>query len=96
MGRAAKVQSFFESAMTDFTKQLHKGYNPIWTEDEEGLKYFVPYKENELSEVILGFCFDKNIIVPTCKKYNTEVYKLLRYYPWDEKTEDFFFDVNNP
>ena len=73
-----------------------KGYNPIWTEDEEGLKYFVPYKENELSEVILGFCFDKNIIVPTCKKYNTEVYKLLRYYPWDEKTEDFFFDVNNP
>lgn len=73
-----------------------KGYNPIWTEDEEGIKYFVPYKENELSEVILGFCFDKNIIVPTCRKYNTEVYKLLRYYPWDEKTEDFFFDVNNP
>ena len=23
MGRAAKVQSFFESAMTDFTEQLH-------------------------------------------------------------------------
>lgn len=73
-----------------------KGYSPTWVEDDEGLKYFVPYKENDLSEVILGFCFDKNIIVPSCKKYNTEVYQLLRYYPWDEKTEDFFFDVNNP
>ena len=33
MGRAAKVQSFFESAMTDFTEQLRigcllNGYHP--------------------------------------------------------------------
>ena len=28
MGRAAKVQSFFESAMTDFTEQLH-GICPV-------------------------------------------------------------------
>lgn len=73
-----------------------KGYSPTWVEDDEGFKYFVPYKENELSDVILGFCFDKNVIVPSCKKYQTEVFKLLRYYPWDEKTEEFFFDVNNP
>ena len=26
MGRAAKVQSFFESAMTDFTEQLRRDY----------------------------------------------------------------------
>lgn len=73
-----------------------KGYSPTWIEDEEGLKYFVPNKENELSEVILGFCFEKNVIEPSCQKYKTEVFKLLRYYPSDEKTEEFFFDVNNP
>ena len=28
--------------------------------------------------------------------YETEVYKLLRYYPWDEYTNEFYFDVNNP
>ena len=33
--------------------------------------------------------FDKNIIYPQYVKYNTEVYKLLRYYPWDELTDEF-------
>ena len=29
-------------------------------------------------------------------RYKTTVYKLLFYYPWDEKTNEFYFDVNNP
>ena len=72
------------------------GYVPIKIEDKEGIKFFVPYKEGNLSEVIIGFCFDKEVIVPSDIRYRTKVYKLLRFYPWDEKTEDFFFDINNP
>lgn len=73
-----------------------KGYTPVWTEDEDGIKFFIPRENGNLSDVIIGFCFDKNIIVPLNVRYQTKVYKLLRYYPWDEKTEEFFFDVNNP
>ena len=29
-------------------------------------------------------------------RYKTTVYKLLFYYHWDEKTNEFYFDVNNP
>lgn len=72
------------------------GYVPLQIEDKDGIKFFVPYKEGNLSEVIIGFCFDKDVIIPSDIRYRTKVYKLLRYYPWDEKTEDFFFDLNNP
>lgn len=72
------------------------GYVPLQIKDKDGIKFFVPYKEGNLSEVIIGFCFDKEVIVPSDIRYRTKVYKLLRYYPWDEKTDDFFFDLNNP
>lgn len=72
-----------------------KGYHPVWIEDDYGLNYYVPYQEGDQSKVVLGFSFDKNIIYPQYVKYNTEVYKLLRYYPWDELTDEFYFDINN-
>lgn len=74
----------------------NKGYHPIWIENEYGLNFMVPYMKGDLSRVVLGFCFDKHIIQPQNVIYKTEVYKLLRYYPWDELTDDFYFDVNNP
>lgn len=73
-----------------------KGYHPIWQEDEGVMNYFVPYNNGDLSKVVLGFCFDKNIIHPQGVIYETEVYKLIKYYPWDEDTNEFYFDVNNP
>ncbi len=73
-----------------------KGYHPVWIEDEDGLKYFVPRRKGEFSDVVLGFCFDLIRITPTNISYNTTVYKLLRFYPWDERTDEFFFDVNKP
>lgn len=69
------------------------GYVPIQIENEDGIKFFVPYKDGNLSEVIIKFCFDKEVIVPSDIRYRTKDYKLLRYYPWDEKTEDFFFGI---
>lgn len=42
----------------------------------------------------MGFTFDKKIIEPQNLKYHTKVYHLLRLYPFDEPTDEFYFDVN--
>lgn len=73
-----------------------KGYHPIWQENGDMMNYFIPYVNGDLSRVVLGFSFDKNVIHPQGIIYETEVYKLLRYYPWDEYTNEFYFNVNNP
>lgn len=70
-----------------------KGYVPIWKEKEDGLYLFVPYQKDNIEDVAMGFCFDKGIITPINVRYRTKVYKLLRYYPHDEKTIDFYFDL---
>lgn len=72
------------------------GYHPIWQKNEDEMNYFIPYTSEDLSRVVLGFCFDKNVIHPQGVRYKTEVYKLIRYYPGDEDTNEFYFDVNNP
>lgn len=73
-----------------------QGYHSTWVEDGDFLNYLVPYDDNVSYRVVLGFCFDKNIIHPQNIKYRTEVYKLIKYYPCDEPTNEFYFDVNNP
>lgn len=78
-------------AITTFA--IDKGYTPIWEEREEGLCLFVPYKRDIIDEVVMGFCFDKEIIIPKDVRYKTKVYRLKRYYPNDEKTIDFYFDL---
>lgn len=70
-----------------------KGYTPIWEEREDGLCLFVPYKSDNIDEVIMGFCFDKDIIIPKNVRYDTRVYRLKRFYPHDEKTTDYYFDL---
>lgn len=45
-------------------------------------------------KVVMGFTFDKKIIEPQNLKYHTKVYHLLRLYPFDEPTDEFYFDVN--
>lgn len=75
---------------------IDKGYKPMWFIKEHTLVYIVPYEENNTDEVILGFVFDKDIIRTQGLKYQSEVYRLLEYYPWDEKTSDFSFNLNDP
>jgi hypothetical protein len=70
-----------------------KGYSPIQEKTDEGLFLFIPYKDNNPHKVVMGFCFDSEMIIPQGIKYKTKVYKLKRFYPHDEKTEDFFFDL---
>ena len=90
MGNQFFVDESSLTAIITFAKD--KGYSPIWEEREEGLCLFVPYKNNN-DEVVMGFCFDKDIIIPKDVRYNTRVYKLKRYYPHDEKITDFYFDL---
>lgn len=69
------------------------GYKHEWVDDEEGLKLFIPRNEGDVNDVILGFCFDKSVKEVTNDRIRTKVYRLLRYYPWDERTDEFYFDL---
>lgn len=80
-GNCIYIDKSVIDAIDEYTKA--KGYHPIWLEDEVGLSYMVPYEKDDLSKVVLGFCFDKSVIQPQDIKYQTRGYKLLRYYPWD-------------
>ena len=79
------------NAVIDYSED--KGYSPIQEKTDEGLFLFIPYKDNNPHKVVMGFCFDSEMIIPQGIKYKTKVYKLKRFYPHDEKTEDFFFDL---
>lgn len=95
--KAGLPESYFyidESMINGIIKfATDKGYVPIWKEKEDGLYLFVPYQKDNIEDVAMGLCFDKGIITPINVRYRTKVYKLLRYYPHDEKTIDFYFDL---
>lgn len=68
----------------------------IWQESDEELRFLVPYDANNLNEVFLGFAFDKGPIKVDGQKYNTTVYRLRKLFPYDEKVDEFCFDLDNP
>ena len=70
-----------------------KGYIHVWQELNDELRLLIPYKEDNLNEVVLGFAFDKNVITPVTDKYSTKVYKLLKLFPYDETVNEFCFDL---
>ena len=71
-----------------------KGYKSVWKETENGLCLFIPYNSDNIHEVIMGFYFDKKI-TPKNVRYNTTIYRLKCFYPHDEKTDEFFFDLDD-
>lgn len=46
-----------------------KGYSPIQEKTDEGLFLFIPYKDNNPHKVVMGFCFDSEMIIPQGIKY---------------------------
>lgn len=72
---------------------MEKGYSPIWRELDNELLFLIPYRKNNLNEVVMGFSFDKKEIVPSIKQYSTKVYKLLKFFPHDEPIDSFCFDL---
>ena len=71
-----------------------KSYVPEWIETDDALYLWIPYNKGNFRKVVMGFTFDKKIIEPQNLKYHTKVYHLLRLYPFDEPTDEFYFDVN--
>lgn len=79
------------NAIIDYSKE--EGYTPMWEEKNEELFLFIPYEEGNYNKVAMGFCFDNKKIKPNINRYKTTVYKLKRFYPSDEKTSDFFINL---
>ena len=70
-----------------------RGFKAVWQELDNEIRLLLPYEEDNLNEVVVGFAFDKNIIFPKCNRYSTKVYKLLKLFPYDEKVGEFYFDL---
>ena len=80
--------------IADFARIQNK--DVIWQEFAEGTRFLVPYDSANLNEVFLGFEFDKRPIKVEGQKYNTSVYRLRKLFPYDEKIDEFCFDLDNP
>lgn len=72
--------------------KLHN-YEKIISETRETISIFYRYP-NEINRVCLGFELAKPII-PKGIPWQTEIYKVLRFYPHDEDISDFWFDLAN-
>lgn len=68
----------------------------VWQELDDETRFLVPYELENLNEVFLGFAFDKSPIKVEEQKYNTTVYRLRKLFPYDEKVDEFCFDLDNP
>lgn len=70
-----------------------KGLAHVWQESDSELRLLVPYKRDDLNRVVVGFAFDKNVIVPKVNRYSTKIYHLLKLFPYDEPVDEFWFDL---
>lgn len=72
-----------------------RGFTTVWQELDDELRLLIPYDKDNLNEVVLGFAFDKKVIIPNQKlKYSTtQVYRLLKFFPHDEPVDEFYFDL---
>ena len=68
----------------------------VWQDQDEEIRLLVPYDARNLNEVFLGFAFDKDPIKVEGQKYNTTVYRLRKLFPYDEKVDEFYFDLDKP
>lgn len=71
------------------------GFECVFKDIEEGLYLSIPYNSKNSKKVVLGFLFHKDIINVQIKNWETKVYKILKFYPHDEDTDIFNFDLVN-
>jgi hypothetical protein len=86
---------FVEQSVIDSIEKIvvDKGYKPKFIETDKFIDFLVPYNSENNDEVVLGFKFSKPIIDVDIKGWKTKVYKLLSYYPHDEKISEFQFEL---
>lgn len=71
------------------------GLSHCWQELETELRLLIPYNQNDLNRVVVGFAFDRNPIVPDIHRLSTKVYHLLKLFPYDEPVDEFCFDLKD-
>ncbi|WP_300502407.1 MULTISPECIES: hypothetical protein [Muribaculaceae] len=67
-------------------------YDYIWEETDKYIEFLIPRKKNDRNDVVLGLRLGLPF-TPTNNKWDTTVYRLLRFYPWDEKADEFWFEL---
>ncbi len=89
---------FIDQSVIDVIVQYAKKQKKkvVWQELYDETRFLVPYDSDNLNEVFLGFAFDKYPIKVEDCKYNTTVYRLRKLFPYDEKIDEFCFDLDNP
>lgn len=95
-----KNRIFFDESAITTLKELASSWGilPQYILDTEKDDYRGLYVINSESEWYhFGFEFDKNPIVLTKDKvgFDTKVYSLKRFYPWDESPAEFVIDVDS-
>lgn len=78
-------------AVINYSKR--RGYIHVWQEIDDELRLLIPYDKDNLNEVVIGFAFDKNVFTTEVKGYSTKVYKLLKFFPYDESVDVFCFNL---
>ena len=95
-GGVAGSNIFIDESVIDVLKLLadkeEKGY--IWVEMDNYIDFTIPRAGQQKENVVIGFRFDKPFS-PSGLRWNTNVYRVQRFYPWDELTSDFYFDLDD-
>lgn len=76
-----------------YAKDLN--YMVIKEDKEEYVEILVPRDTGDLTDVVLGFRLSKPF-KPEELRYHTCVYRVLRFYPHDELTNEFWYDLDVP
>lgn len=89
------VDDSFIQLIKQLANQEEDGY--LWEENEDFIEFTVPRKATEgraykEEDVVIGFRLSKPI-TPEGVPWKTTVYRILRYYPWDELSTEFYFDL---
>lgn len=101
-GKKAGIEGaeiYIDDSMVNIIKELaeeeEKGF--IWEVSDNNIEFLVPRasaKDGDANRenVVIGFRLSQPII-PQGLPWSTKVYRILRFYPWDELTNEFYFDL---
>jgi len=87
---------FIDRSVIDVLKIIanHEEGGFVWEETDDYVEFTVPREGEKKENVVIGFRFDKPF--KPSVGWDTEIYRVRRFYPWDELTDDFYFDLDSP
>lgn len=95
----AGANIFVDQSVLDVLMVLAKkgNYSPIVRNGEDHIEIIIPREGEPENDVVIGFRFDLPIEPdhPEMLRWKTKIYRMQRFYPWDEKADEFWFDLDN-